>query len=180
MADAPQPASGPPPLFIVMGVAGTGKTTVGSLLARRLGWRYAEADDFHPKSNVDKMAAGTPLTDEDRRPWLAAIARWVDERAALGEPGVVSCSGLRRVYRDRLRDGRPQVRLVLLEGPRELIARRLAARHGHFMRAEMLDSQFADLELPWPDEDVTEVSVDPPPDEVVDAILKEHPDVERL
>lgn len=153
----------PPPVIVVMGVAGTGKTTVGALLAGRLGWPYAEADDFHPAANVTKMAAGEPLTDEDRAPWLAAIGRWIDERAAGATSGVVSCSGLRRVYRDQLREGRPQVRLVLLEGSRELITRRLAARHGHFMRVEMLDSQFAALEPPQPDEDVTEVSIDATP-----------------
>ncbi|MEU7872255.1 gluconokinase [Dactylosporangium sp. NPDC049140] len=166
-----------PPVLIVMGVAGTGKTTVGAMLAGRLHWLYAEADDFHPAANVEKMAAGTPLTDADREPWLAAIGRWIDERAAAGEPGVVTCSGLKRAYRDRLRQGRPQVRLVFLQGSRELIARRLAARHGHFMRAEMLDSQFADLEPPEPDEGVTEVSVEPPPNEIVDAILRAYPDV---
>ncbi|HTJ36660.1 MAG TPA: gluconokinase [Dactylosporangium sp.] len=168
-----------PPVFIVMGVAGTGKTTVGALLAGRLGWVYAEADDFHPAANVDKMAAGVPLTDADRQPWLAAIGRWIDERAAAGEPGVVTCSGLKRVYRDRLREGRPQVRVVFLDGSRELIARRLTARHGHFMRAEMLDSQFADLEPPQPGEGVTVVPVDPPPNEIVEAILAAHPDVRR-
>ncbi|WP_432827774.1 gluconokinase [Dactylosporangium sp. CA-092794] len=166
-----------PPVFIVMGVAGTGKTTVGALLAGRLGWRYAEADDFHPAANVDKMSAGIPLNDADRVPWLEAIGRWIDERAAAGEPGVVSCSGLKRAYRDRLRRGRPQVRVVFLEGSRELIMRRLAARHGHFMRVEMLDSQFADLEPPAPDEGATTVSVEPPPGEIVEAILKAHPDV---
>ncbi|WP_238019422.1 gluconokinase [Dactylosporangium sp. AC04546] len=166
-----------PPIFIVMGVAGTGKTTVGALLAGRLGWVYAEADDFHPPSNVEKMSAGQPLTDADRGPWLEAIGRWIDERAAAGEPGVITCSGLKRTYRDRLRAGRPQVRMVLLEGSRELITRRLTARHGHFMRVEMLDSQLADLELPQPDEGVTEVSIEPSPNEIVEAILKAHPDV---
>ena len=158
-------------MVVVMGVAGTGKTTVGALLAGRLGWRYAEADDFHPAANVAKMAAGEPLTDEDRQPWLAAIGQWIDERAADGTPGVVSCSGLRRSYRDLLREGRPQVRLVFLEGSRELITRRLAARHGHFMRVEMLDSQFAALEPPQPDEDVAEVSIDATPELIVDEIV---------
>jgi gluconokinase len=165
-----------PPVFVVMGVAGTGKTTVGAMLAGRLGWLYAEADDFHPAANVEKMAAGTPLTDADREPWLAAIGAWIDERAAAGEPGVVTCSGLKRAYRDRLRQGRPQVRVVFLEGSRELITRRLTARHGHFMRVEMLDSQFADLEPPEPGEAVTEVSVEPPPNEIVEAILRALPD----
>ncbi|MEV8512740.1 gluconokinase [Dactylosporangium sp. NPDC051484] len=166
-----------PPVFVVMGVAGAGKTTVGALLAARLGWRYAEADDFHPAANVAKMAAGIPLTDADREPWLAAIGRWIDERAVAGEPGVVTCSGLKRAYRDRLRRDRPQVRMVFLDGSPELIARRLATRHGHFMRAEMLDSQFAALEPPAPDEAATEVSVESPPSGIVEAILKAHPDV---
>jgi gluconokinase len=160
-----------PPVIVVMGVAGTGKTTVGELLAGRLGWRYAEADSFHSAANVAKMAAGEPLTDEDRGPWLAAICQWIDGRAADGTPGVVSCSGLRRVYRDQLRDGRPQVRLVFLEGSRDLILRRLAARHGHFMRVEMLDSQFAALEPPLPDENVTQVSIDATPEQIVDEIV---------
>jgi gluconokinase len=166
-----------PPVFIVMGVAGTGKTTIGALLAGRLGWLYAEADAFHPPANVDKMAAGQPLTDADREPWLEAIGRWIDERAEAGEPGVVSCSGLKRAYRDRLRRGRPQVRIVFLEGSRELITRRLTARHGHFMRVEMLDSQFADLEPPQSDEGATVVSVEPTPNEIVDGILGAHADV---
>jgi gluconokinase len=123
------------------------------------------------------MAAGQPLTDADRRPWLAEIGRWMDERAAAGEAGVVSCSGLKRAYREQLREGRPQVRVVFLEASRELLTRRLTARHGHFMRVEMLDSQFADLEPPQPDEGVTEVSAEASPNEIVDAILRAHPDV---
>ncbi len=156
-----------------MGVAGSGKTTVGALLAGQLGWPYAEADNFHPQSNVDKMAAGHPLTDEDRKPWLEAIGRWIDERGAADQPGVVSCSGLKRSYRDRLRDGRPEVRLVFLQGSRELIMRRMVARHGHFMKPDMLDSQFADLEEPTPDEGVLVVSVDNPPEAIVDQIISE-------
>jgi gluconokinase len=163
--------SQPPPVIVVMGVSGTGKTTIGALLAGKLGWTYAEADEFHPAANVEKMAAGQPLTDEDRAPWLASIGRWIDERAAVAAPGVVSCSGLRRIYRDQLRAGRPQVRLVFLEGSRELVTRRLAARHGHFMSVDMLDSQFAALEPPQPDEDVTEVSIDATPDRIVEEIL---------
>src|SRR5439155_13588199 len=124
-----------PPVVVVTGVAGSGKTTVGAMLAGRLGWTYAEADDFHPEANVAKMAAGHPLTDDDRWPWLAAIGRWIDARRAAGEPAVVSCSGLKRTYRDVLRRGRPEVRLVFLDGSREFIARRLVARHGHFMKA---------------------------------------------
>src|SRR4051812_13765136 len=151
------------PILVVMGVSGSGKTTIGALLAGRMQWTYAEADDFHPPANVAKMAAGRPLDDEDRWPWLAAIGAWIDERRAAGEPGVVTCSALKRSYRDLLRQGRPEARVVYLHGSRELIAGRLVARHGHFFKAELLDTQFADLEEPAPDEDVLTVSVDGTP-----------------
>ncbi|WP_412544217.1 gluconokinase [Longispora sp. K20-0274] len=158
-------------LLLVMGVSGSGKTTVGAMLAGRLRWRYAEADDFHPAANVTKMAAGEPLTDEDRWPWLAAIAGWMDERRAAGEPAVVTCSALKRAYRDVLRAGRPEVRLVYLRGDRELIAGRLLARHGHFFPDKLLASQFADLQEPGADEDPLVVDLDGTPDEIVDRIL---------
>lgn len=158
-------------ILVVMGVSGSGKTTIGTELAKRLGWKYAEADDMHSPTNVAKMAAGEPLDDEDRRPWLAAIARWIDERREHGESGVVSCSALKRSYRDYLRADRPEVRVIYLDGSRELIAERLAGRHGHFMRAHMLDSQFKDLEAPVPDEGVVSVSIDRRPAEIVDAIV---------
>jgi gluconokinase len=157
-----------PSVLVVMGVSGSGKTTVGSLLAGRLDWRYAEADDFHSKANVAKMAAGHPLTDDDRGPWLAAIAAWIDERIAHREPGVVTCSALKRRYRDVLR--RPEVEFVFLDGSRELIAQRMAARHGHFFKADMLASQFADLEPPAPDEPVVTVPIGGRPEEIADAI----------
>jgi gluconokinase len=159
------------PIVVVMGVSGSGKTTVGALLAGRLGWLYAEADDFHPRSNVEKMAAGHPLTDEDRWPWLERIGRWIDERRAAQEPGVVTCSALKRAYRDVLSHDRPEVRVAYLDGDRELIGRRLVARHGHFFTASMLDSQLADLQPPQPDEDVLTVPVDGTPPEVVQAII---------
>jgi gluconokinase len=162
-----------PPVVIVMGVAGSGKTTVGALLSGTLGWTYAEADDFHPPANVAKMAAGHPLDDADRLPWLRAIGDWIDARHAAGEPGIVSCSGLKRAYRDLLRDGRPQVRIVFLEGSRDVVHRRMVARHGHFMRPEMLDSQFADLELPTTDEHLLAVSVEHTPTEIVRTIIQE-------
>jgi gluconokinase len=175
MADSPGRSPSPqpgPPIVIVTGVAGSGKTTISALLAGTLGWPYAEADDFHPPSNVDKMAAGHPLNDDDRWPWLEAIGRWIDARRAAHEPAVVSCSGLKRKYRDKLREGRPEVRIVFLQGDRDLIARRLVTRQGHFMKAEMLDSQFEDLEPPEPDEDVLTVQVTGTPPEVVDAIVR--------
>jgi len=144
-------------IVIVAGVSGSGKTTVGVQLAGRLGWRFADADDLHPAANVAKMRAGVPLTDEDRWPWLRAIAAWMDERIAGNESAVVTCSALKRSYRDLLLDGRPQARMVFLAPDREELARRLAARHGHFFPGRLLGSQFADLELPQPDERVLTV-----------------------
>jgi gluconokinase len=145
-------------IVIVAGVSGSGKTTVGALLAGRLGWRFADADDFHPAANVAKMAAGVPLTDEDRWPWLRTIAAWMDERIAENDPAVITCSALKRSYRDLLLDGRPQARMVFLAPDREELARRLAARHGHFFPGQLLGSQFADLEPPQPDERVLTVT----------------------
>ena len=139
-------------IVIVAGVSGSGKSTVGALLAGRLGWRFADADEFHPAANVEKMRAGVPLTDEDRWPWLRTIAAWMDERIAAGEQAVITCSALKRSYRDVLLAGRPQARMVFLTPDREVLARRLAARHGHFFPEELLGSQFADLEPPAPDE----------------------------
>jgi gluconokinase len=156
--------------IVVMGVSGSGKTTVGAMLAERLGRPYAEADRFHPQANVAKMAAGHPLDDDDRRPWLAAIAAWIDERIARREAAVVTCSALKRKYRDVLR--RPAVAFVYLHGSQDLIAQRLAARKGHFFKQELLASQFADLEPPAPDEAAVTVSIDAPPASIVDAILR--------
>jgi gluconokinase len=129
---------------VVMGVSGTGKTTVGRLLAEALGVPYAEADDFHPAANIAKMRSGTPLDDADREPWLDAVGAWAAGRAGLG--GVVSCSALKRAYRDRLRAASPGLFFVHLAGERDLIADRLAQRRGHFMPSGLLDSQFAALE----------------------------------
>src|SRR5882757_556306 len=133
-----------PPVVVVMGVSGSGKSTVGGLLAERLSVPYAEADDFHPAANIAKMSAGHPLDDADRAPWLAAIAAWITERGDGG--GVVSCSALRRRYRDRLREAAPGLFFLHLDGPPELIAARLAARTRHFMPSGLLDSQFEALE----------------------------------
>jgi gluconokinase len=155
-------------VMVVMGVSGSGKTTVGKLLAGRLGWQYAEADDFHSPANVAKMAAGHPLTDDDRWPWLRAIGAWIDAHIAKREPGVVTCSALKRKYRDILR--RPEVRIVYLQGSHELIAARLSARKGHFFKPDLLASQFADLEEPAPDEDALVVSIDADPAVVVERI----------
>jgi gluconokinase len=144
-------------IVIVAGVSGSGKTTVGALLAGRLGWRFADADDFHPAANVAKMRAGVPLTDEDRWPWLRTIAAWMDQRIAGNDPAVITCSALKRSYRDLLLDGRPRARMVFLAPDRDELTRRLAARHGHFFPGQLLGSQFADLEPPQPDERVLTV-----------------------
>ncbi len=134
--------------MILAGVSGSGKTTVGRLLADRLGWPFADGDSFHPAANVAKMTAGIPLTDDDRWPWLAAIGAWMDARIAAGGSGVVACSALKRRYRDVLRQGRPEVRLVFLDVSRDEDLARLRARSGHFFPARLMDSQFGDLEPP--------------------------------
>jgi gluconokinase len=150
-------------IVIIAGVSGSGKTTVGILLADRLGWRFADADDFHPAANVAKMRAGIPLTDADRGPWLRAITAWMDERIARGEDAVVGCSALKRAYRDRLLADRPEARMVFLAPDREVLARRLAARHGHFFPEQLLGTQLDALEPPGPDERVlTVVPADDP------------------
>jgi gluconokinase len=153
-----------------MGVSGAGKSTVGLALADALGWRFEEGDDLHPAANVAKMASGVPLTDADRVPWLAAIGAWIDAQGALGEPGVVTCSALRRIYRDQLASGRPQVRFVYLRASRETVAARLAGRHRHFMPQSLLDSQFATLEPPAPEERAILVDADQPVGEQVTLI----------
>jgi carbohydrate kinase (thermoresistant glucokinase family) len=141
------------------------------MLAARLGWAYRDADWFHPPGNVAKMRAGRPLTDEDRLPWLAAIGAWIGEARSSGKSAVIACSALKRAYRDLLVAGQHDVRLVFLKGSRGLIERRMAAREGHFMPASLLESQFDALEEPGADEHAIVVSIEPPPEEVVDAIL---------
>ncbi|GLY70092.1 gluconokinase [Amycolatopsis taiwanensis] len=145
MTGFPSPAA-EPVVLVVMGVSGSGKSTVAGLLAGRLGWDFEEGDDLHPPENVAKMAAGQPLTDEDRKPWLAKVAEWIAERTGAGRPGLITCSALKRAYRDVLRG--EHVIFVYLAGTRAEIARRLAVRHGHFMPASLLESQFATLEEP--------------------------------
>jgi carbohydrate kinase (thermoresistant glucokinase family) len=161
----------PPAVVIVMGVSSSGKTTVGELLAARLGWAFEDGDRFHPAANVDKMKSGVALTDEDRRPWLHAIAAWIDDTRRTGGHGVIACSALKRRYRDILIGGRADVRLVYLEGSEALVARRMAARHGHFMPPALLHSQFEALEPPRPDENPITVPIDLTPEEIVGRIL---------
>jgi gluconokinase len=142
-------------IVVIAGVSGSGKSTVGGLLAGRLGWPFADGDAFHPAANLAKMKAGIPLTDDDRGPWLAAIGTWMDERVAAGQSAVVACSALRRAYRDTLLGGRPAARMVFLAVSHDQDVARLTARRGHFFPAALLDSQFAALEMPGNDERVT-------------------------
>ena len=161
-------------VVVVMGVSGSGKTTVGRRLAGRLGVPYAEADEFHPPANIEKMSAGRPLTDEDRWPWLGAIADWVTERAAQ-RGGVVGCSALKRSYRDLLRSAADRVWFLHLDGSRALIADRITGRSGHFMPPALLDSQFADLEPLDPDEPGLILDVAAAPEEIVETAVRALP-----
>jgi gluconokinase len=167
---SPEPA---PHALIVMGVSGSGKTTIGHELARRIGWRYEDADTFHPASNVAKMSAGQPLTDDDRWPWLRAIADEIDRTSDGGERIVIGCSALRRVYRDVLVHGRRDIRIVYLQGTQALIAGRLGERKGHFMPPGLLTSQLGTLEPPTPDEHAVTVSIDAPVETIVSDILSQ-------
>jgi gluconokinase len=162
-----------PCALVVMGVSGSGKTTVADKLAERLGWRSEDGDRFHPASNIAKMSAGHPLTDEDRWPWLQAIADEIDRLCKAGEPAVIACSALKRAYRDVLAHGRNDVRIVYLEGTEPLIAGRLAKRKGHFMPAGLLASQFKTLEPPDPTEHPVTVSIDASVDAIVDDIVSQ-------
>jgi gluconokinase len=161
----------PPAVIVVMGVSGSGKTTIANELARQLGWEFEDADWFHPAANVEKMHSGVPLTDEDRQPWLNAIARWIDDTRAAGRHGIVTCSALKRRYRAILIGDRPDVRLVHLKGDASLIARRIATRHEHFMPASLLASQFEALEEPDPDEHPIVISIEPGPREIAAQII---------
>ena len=162
-----------PCALIVMGVSGAGKSTVGEALAARLGWRYEDGDSFHPASNVAKMHAGQPLTDEDRWPWLRAIAAEIDRVCKAGPHVVIACSALRRAYRDVLLHGRKDVRLIYLDGTEPLIGDRLSHRQGHFMPPGLLASQFATLEPPGADEHAVRVSIDAPVEIIVDDVLNQ-------
>ncbi|MFZ4809025.1 MAG: gluconokinase [Hyphomicrobiaceae bacterium] len=160
-----------PAVLVIMGVSGAGKSTAGENLAAEFGWPFRDADSFHPPANVRKMSAGIPLNDDDRWPWLAAIAAWIDERRATGQHGIVTCSALKRIYRDRLLAGRDDVRLVYLSGDIELIADRMGRRKNHFMPPALLKSQFAALEEPAADENPLIVSIHTTPRRVAEQIL---------
>jgi gluconokinase len=155
-----------------MGVSGCGKSTVAGLLAAHLGCDLAEGDDLHPPANVAKMRSGVALTDADRLPWLERIAAWIAEHVESGRDGVVTCSALKRSYRDQLRGDNGKVVFVYLRGTKELIAQRLAVRHGHYMPAALLDSQFADLEPPAADEPAITVDIGPPALEIAQRVLQ--------
>jgi gluconokinase len=158
-------------ILIIAGPSGSGKTTVGAMLAGRLHWAFADADSFHPAANIQKMRDGHPLTDADRWPWLDAICAWIDERIAAGQAAVVTCSALRRAYREKLLAGRPEARMVFLLADRETLAGHLTGRHGHFFPRDLLDSQLADLEVPHGEKNVIVVAPDDSPEDTVDKIL---------
>ena len=149
-----------PRVIVLMGVSGSGKSTLGNALASALGWEFRDADSFHPPANIEKMSRGIPLTDVDRGPWPAAIAAWIDERLQTGQPGIVSCSALKRAYRQILLEGRSGVGLVYLQGDFDLIAARMSARRDHFMPPALLQSQFQTLQEPGLDERALAVSID--------------------
>ena len=156
-------------IVIIFGVSGAGKTTVGKLLARELGWHFLEADDFHPAANINKMRSGHPLTDEDRWPWLEALREQIERFLAVEEDAVLACSALKRKYREHLRVS-PDVKVIFLRGDFALIEKQLRGRRGHFMNPELLQSQFADLEEPEPDEDALTIELGRTPQAIVEEI----------
>lgn len=164
-------AAPPTTTIVVMGVSGSGKSTVAEGLVQRLGWEFAEGDEFHPKANVEKMASGTPLDDDDRWPWLRTLAGWIAEHEQAGRSVVVTCSALKRSYRDLLRDGNPSVWFAHVTVDPDVLRERLQRRAGHYMPASLLDSQLATLEQLQPDEPGAEVSGAGTPDEVVEQLL---------
>lgn len=164
------PTADHPPLVVMMGVSGSGKTTVGAALAQRLRVPFADADDFHPPENIAKMSAGVPLTDDDREPWLRTIAAWLHAHTAGG--GVVSCSALKRSYRDLLRSDAAHAVFLHLHGDRDTLAARVAGRPGHFMPAALIDSQFRTLEPLQADEEGAALDVSDPVDDLVEQSLQ--------
>jgi gluconokinase len=166
-------ASAGPRVIVLMGVSGCGKSTTGTRLSKILGWPFRDADTFHPPGNIAKMSQGLPLTDEDRWPWLAAIAQWIGEQLTAGQSAIVSCSGLKRAYRRQIAGGRTGVQFVHLKGSMELIAERLGRRRRHFMPSSLLQSQFDALEEPAPDEHALVVPITLPPKRVAETIIRE-------
>lgn len=170
--DSPHVHRGTPPILVLMGVSGAGKTTIAQELANRLGWAFEEGDTLHPEANVAKMRAGLPLTDADRQPWLERVAAWIDGQRARKEPGIITCSALKRAYRGIIVGDRPEVRLVYLRGGRDRLARHLAGRTGHFMPATLLQSQIDTLEEPGPEEDALAIDVGAPAADVAQQIIR--------
>lgn len=161
-----------PSILLLMGVSGAGKTTVARELAKRLGWAFEEGDDLHPDANIRKMRAGIPLTDADRQPWLAAVAAWIDRQRAAGLPGLITCSALKRAYRQIVVGEREGVRLIYLRGSRAFIAGKLGQRAGHFMPPGLLQSQLSTLEEPGAEENPLTVDIGPPAGELAELIMK--------
>jgi ribose 5-phosphate isomerase A len=170
--ESPRAHRGVPPILVIMGVSGSGKTTIAVELVARLGWPFEEGDELHPKANVAKMHAGIPLTDADRQPWLERVAAWIDGQRAKKQPGIITCSALKRSYRRMIVGDRPEARLVYLRGGRDLIAGRLANRHGHFMPAGLLQSQIDALEEPEPGEAALTVDLGPPAGQIAGEIIR--------
>ena len=170
--DSPRAHRGNPPILVIMGVSGSGKTTIAEELSARLGWPFEEGDSLHPESNIAKMHAGIALTDADRLPWLDRVAAWIDEQRAKKHPGIITCSALKQTYRQIIIGNRPEVRLVYLRGGRDLIAEHLSGRHGHFMPAALLQSQIDTLEEPDPSEDPLTVDVGAPAAHVANEIIR--------
>ena len=162
-----------PTVLVLMGVAGSGKTTVADILVSGLGWRFQEGDALHPQSNVEKMRSGHPLTDGDRAEWLKRVADWVEDRLQNGQNGIITCSALKRSYRDLINRRGSGVVFVFLSGPKSTIAQRLASRQGHFMPSNLLDSQLGDLEGPGPDEPAIQVDITGTPDAIAQRIVAE-------
>src|SRR4029077_2281096 len=156
-------------IIVIFGVSGAGKTTIGKLLVRELGWRFIEADDFHPAANIEKMRNGHPLTDEDRWPWLDCLRKQIEQLLSVGENAVLACSALKRVYRDRLRVS-DEIKFVFLRGDYALVERQLRSRHRHLMDVNLLQSQFDDLEEPQPDETVLTIELGRTPEDIVERI----------
>lgn len=165
----PVPPDAQQPVLVVMGVSGSGKSTIAAELAERLGWDLGEGDDLHPAANVEKMRNGIPLTDADREPWLRAVAGWISERTDAQRPGIITCSALRHSYRDVLRG--EHVVFVFLTGDREKIGARMSRRTGHYMPGSLLDSQLDTLEEPTVDENVLIADISASPDGIADGII---------
>jgi ribose 5-phosphate isomerase A len=170
--DSPRAHRGNPPVLVVMGVSGSGKSRIAEELSARLGWPFEEGDSLHPEANIAKMHAGIPLTDADRLPWLQRVAAWIDEQRSKKQPGIITCSALKRTYRQVIIGDRPEVRLVYLRGGRDSIAEHLAGRHAHFMPPALLRSQIDTLEEPEPSEDPLIVDASASATQVADEIIR--------